>query len=456
MKKLIYIALAGAALFGSTGCRKYVEIDQVGKRTLHYTSDYQNILNNIDAVEQSYYYSTLASDEMSVYDDMYANAMSDQEKSVYRWAADLFGDTNDTDWDALYKSIFMFNQVADEVMDSDGGTDKQKRSIRAAAQVHRAYAYWVLVNTYAKQYDATTAATDPGVPMLLQPVFFVNLKRATVEQVYTQIKKDLTEAIADLPATSQFNTFPSQAAAFAVLARTCLQMGAYADAGRFADSALLRKNGLLDLNDHISDPFTLPARFNDPELIFSKSLNGVGVLALSQETIDLFDANDLRYELFTADGQEVFFRPFNGRTYFRYLRTFGTTGYVLQIGLNVPEMMLIKAESLARANNGGDAVDILNTLRQKRFRAADYVALSATTADEALDLVIEERRRELLGGGIRWFDQKRLNKEPHFAKTVTRQLLGETYTLAPNSNRYVFPIGSKYILLNPEIEQNPR
>jgi hypothetical protein len=119
-------------------------------------------------------------------------------------------------------------------------------------------------------------------------------------------------------------------------------------------------------------------------------------------------------------------------------------------------MMLIKAEALARGGEATPAVDILNTIRQKRFRPADYVAFTAASAGEALNLVLTERRRELLCRLSRWFDQRRLNKEAAFAETVTRQLNGQTYTLLPNSNRYVFPIAQKYIAQNPEIEQNPR
>ncbi len=126
------------------------------------------------------------------------------------------------------------------------------------------------------------------------------------------------------------------------------------------------------------------------------------------------------------------------------------------IGLDVPEVMLTKAECLARTGKTSEAMEVLNTLRKKRFAPADYQDLSAANADDALQIVLDERRRELMSRWIRFFDQKRLNKEARFAKTVTRVFLGETFTLEPNSNRYVFPIATNYINLNPEIVQNPR
>ncbi len=123
-------------------------------------------------------------------------------------------------------------------------------------------------------------------------------------------------------------------------------------------------------------------------------------------------------------------------------------------GPTVPEMLLIKAECLARSGDAAAATEVLNTLRIARFRAGDYEPLSVV--DDVLPTVLDERRRELFGTGIRWFDLKRLNKEDRFAKTISREFRGATYTLEPNANKYVFPIANIYISQNPEIEQNPR
>jgi hypothetical protein len=119
-------------------------------------------------------------------------------------------------------------------------------------------------------------------------------------------------------------------------------------------------------------------------------------------------------------------------------------------------MMLIKAESAARAGNISVCMELLNALRAKRFRPADLTQLTAASNADALKLVIDERRRELFGRGFRWFDMRRLNQDAAFAKTYTRTFKGVSYNLEPNSNRYVYAIANKYILLNPEIEQNPQ
>ncbi|SFD46702.1 SusD family protein [Chitinophaga sp. CF118] len=452
MTRNIYIFIACLLVSVTTGCRKYVEIDQQGIRSLHYTSDYQYILNNLTNMEPVYTYPVLASDDIEITDEGFQQRMNDKLSRAYTWAEKIFGDESDSDWDLLYKQIYICNETIDGVMTSDGGTDAQKRMILAEARVHRAYAYFNLVNVYAKQYDAATAATDPGVPMLLKPDLFAKLNRASVQSVYDQIKLDLELSVADLPELPDVPSNPSRTAAYAILAKTSLQKEEYADAGKFADSALVRQHALLDLKSYIAAPGSMPLKLKDPETILSKVLSLSSVFPLSAGLLKLYDTTDLRYKLFTANGSQFTFNSFVGRGYYRpYLNYQGSP-----VGPNVPEMMLIKAESEARTGTFPVAVTILNTLRTNRFRTVDYSDLSAANADEALKLVIDERRRELLCRGIRWFDQKRLNKEQAFAKTITRTFLGETFSLAPGANRYVFPIADKNIQLNPEIEQNPR
>ena len=97
----------------------------------------------------------------------------------------------------------------------------------------------------------------------------------------------------------------------------------------------------------------------------------------------------------------------------------------------------------------------LNMLLEKRYVAGTFVPLSATDAEDALIKVLAERRKELVFRGLRWPDLRRLNKDPRFAKTITRSLDGEIFELPPNSPRYVLPIPQKVIELS-GIKQNDR
>jgi hypothetical protein len=40
-----------------------------------------------------------------------------------------------------------------------------------------------------------------------------------------------------------------------------------------------------------------------------------------------------------------------------------------------------------------------------------YIPITAGSSDEASQLILQERRKELLFRGLRWIDIKRLNKE---------------------------------------------
>lgn len=67
---------------------------------------------------------------------------------------------------------------------------------------------------YGKQYDARTAGTDLGVPLMLEGDINKQEARATVAQVYERIFEDLNEALTllteDMP---RYAHIPGRAAA---------------------------------------------------------------------------------------------------------------------------------------------------------------------------------------------------------------------------------------------------
>ncbi|WDF57341.1 RagB/SusD family nutrient uptake outer membrane protein [Mucilaginibacter sp. KACC 22063] len=452
MKKYIYTILVLAAT--ATSCRKYVEIAQPGIRTLKYTTDYRYLLDNSQTFEGSYSTPILSGDDTEYTDPKQQNVIQTSWANAYTWSDYYVPETaGDVDWEKLYNIIYNCNAVTDGVMKSEGGSDAMKRELYAEALVHRANCYLTLVTLYSKQYNAATAATDLGVPLLLTPDLFANLKRATVATVYSQILDDLKRSVAALPALPTYNIRPSKAASYALLAKTYLNLRDFKTAGLYADSTLQLQNTLLDLKAYSDEPGTIPKRLVDPEVILSKIVNGYYAgIPISAYALNLLGTNDLRYTMFTRDGS-AFFPSFKGRANWRYMLN-GESA--IQTGPSVPEVMLTKAECLARQGDAAGAMAVVNALRKKRFLDANYTDLTAADANAALKIVVDEREREFTGRGFRWFDQRRLNLDASFAVTKTRVFKGVTYTLAPTSNRYVYPIGQKYILMNPEIQQNPR
>lgn len=454
ISKYIKISLI-LLLVAGTSCRKYVEVEQYSERTLKYTSDYQYLLNNTGTFEKDPGNLLLSADDINLdQNPNLHNLLTNELGNIYTWAADYYtADQSDADWNFLYDQIYNCNVIIAGVMGSQNGTDAEKKKVYAEAQAQRAYVYLTLMNIYAPVYNEASAAKDLGVPMLLTPDLFANLTRPSVQAVYDQIIKDLTEAIPVLPDQPSNNIHPAKAAAYATLARTYLYMQRYSEASENALHSLEYQSTLLDLAVYAANPASYPRRFLNPEVILAKQslpTSGYLSLPLSDKLLGKFTATDLRYTLYMRAGTS-FSPSYTGRGSYRH-RLF--SGDNITMGISVGEMMLTAAEGLARANDITAAMEWVNKLRQKRFKAADYVALSAATAEEATRVVLDERRRELFGMGIRWYDQRRLSKDPVFAESDSRTFKGTTYTLS--GNRYVYPICPKNIVMNPEIKQNER
>ena len=452
-------------------CDDYVDIKTEGRLYPEETENYRYLLNQTSIFDASYSLVDVASDDIEMrknYATYFENNYGTSDyyrpfKETYKWADSVYyaGDT-DNDLGVMYQGLYTANVVITEVMTSNNGTEAEKASLQAEALVHRAYIFLDLVNIFGKAYDVETSETDLGIPMFTEPTVTEEVTRASIKAVYDQIVSDLQQAInGGLPATRRGTEvgFPSLASAHALLARTYLYMGRYAEAQAEAENALSLQNSLLNMEDYIDTPDSgWPRRIENPELILSKMSissykDAPALLTLNDELLNSFEEEDLRYQLYTRPISEMTYDQVSGgRAYCEGL----LTGEKRNAGPTVPEMLLIKAEGEARAGDTDAAMTSINKLRMARFKAEDYVPLTAADAEEALLKVLEERRKELMAkGGFRWFDLKRLNKDPRFAKTITHQYIDEVYTLEPEGDRYQFPFASSLFQYAPNLEQNP-
>lgn len=446
LKFTLYIFLPLLLL---NSCRDYVEVEPVGNnRILKYTSDYRGLANNYTTMGSFGGVHLLASADVE-FPVAYQNGVSTIWGNSYTWQDIIYNPSqSDSDWNGLYLCIYYSNVIIDGVMSSQGGSDAEKKEIYAEALVHRAFAYLQLVNVYGPQFDPGSDNSAKAVPLLLKPELFSSLERSTVGQVYDQIISDLQGALAsDIQDAPQFNVLPSKRAVYALLARTYLYMGSYQLSLDNAQKSLAVQSSLIDLKTFATG-YSYPVLVQNPEVIFSKTLlltyNGA---PLSTELLNSFESNDLRYNYYTIAGTS-FVPTYTGRGY--GINTYSYTNGI-NIGVSVPEMYLISAECYARLGQTQKAVDNLNILRAKRYKTGTAYQVSAATSKDALNLALIERQKELIGRGFRWFDQRRLNLDPAFQKTYTRVFKTVTYTLAPNSDGYVFPINQNYIDLNPEL-----
>ena len=449
-----------------TGCNDYLDIKPKGEKIPTTVSDYETLLNYESVQKVSDTYPAYLTDDVFLPDVAEGtatpglNSVDQSIRNLYLFKKEVFGDAQDDGfWFASYNRIYYYNTVIDNIINADGSDEQQKLSIRAEALISRALEYLYLVNGYAKHYDVRTAESDPGVPLILdEDISKKNLVRASVKDVYAQILSDLQTALPNLPVQAKGNAFrASKAAGYGVLAKMYLYMGNYAEALKAANEVLEINNSLLDLKKYaVVKPQSsigrtnVPQDIDNPENIYIKFAPYVYGLSSkvfgSDELISLFSEDDMRLQVyFTKNFRNI---PTDKYVWAPYLRA--------NLAVSSPEIYLIAAECEAREGSVERAMSLINKLRDNRIK--NNTPLVAIDRSDALQKVLEERRRELaISGMVRYIDLKRLNKESQFAKTVSHVTGEDTFSLEPNSPLYVLPIPAKVMRFNKNsMQQNER
>jgi starch-binding outer membrane protein, SusD/RagB family len=430
-------------------------------------SDFQQMLDGLEggAISNApglFSYRSLGdylSDELTVTDNNYNTYFKGTPfvAGVVTWDKNMFSSLTSTngcrEWDNQYKIILSTN-VALEGLSKIAVTGSNRSSWNLAEGIAlfiRGQLFYNLAQFWAKPYNAATASTDPGIVLRTHSDASAASVRSTVKESYDQILNDLKDALPLLPNTSSENTQlskvrPSKAAAYGALARTYLAMGDSVNMEKYADSALQLYSTLMDYNS-----LSYFSNFNAEMVYSSVDFGGTpagqyGPWNIDTNFIKSYDADDLRKTLFFVNsayaGGYVFIGDYSGNYAFT--------------GIAVDELYLLRAEGNARLSNTADALADLNTLLVKRYKSGTFVPRTAVDAGDALAQVITERRKELVMRGCRWTDLRRLNTDSRFAVTLSRKLLGVSYTLPPNDSRYTLQIPAYIISAsNGSIAQNP-
>lgn len=418
--------------------------------------DMQNLLDRDATMSETPQLGELSADNYYL-SDAFWNSLDAEEHNAYVWAKDVFGaQENIPDWNKPYEQVLYANVVLESLpkIAVTGANEQQWQAIKGAALFIRAYAFYNLAQVFAPVYDDKTSASDLGIALRLSSGVDNASVRATVDQTYGRILQDLHDAENLLPAAidSAYRNRPSRPACMALLARVYTSMRNYVQAGAYADSCLRLYNKLIDynaINVAASYPFT---RLNDETMYQGKLSSATRVLIgklVPECVVDSmlyrsYAAGDLRRQVFytlSPAGLPNIKGSYNG-TLFAFS------------GLATDEMYLVRAECSARAGNTTAALEDLNTLLNKRYKKGSFTAITAASAGEALQKILEERRKELSFRGLRWTDIRRLNKEGT-GITLTRRAGGQTYRLTPGDAKYVLPIPPDVIALS-GMQQNLR
>ena len=442
---LLLILAAGV----NTGCKKFLETKSVQNlATPENLEQLQGLLDN-PIMTNGPLANNTSTDEYYI---GYTQYLSRPEKTrrTYVWDATL---EQDAEWTNLYSAVYYANNVLFN-LDFVSGTDQQKNHIRGQALFFRAHAFFQLLELYAKQYDPATAGSDMGIVLRLDADFNKPSVRSSVEQCYQQVIQDLQRAADLLPTTVAYKFRPNKPACLGLLARVFLQKGDYTQALSYARQSQGLYNTLINYNT-IATPYPtlpMPNLANNVEVLFyfraEVPLNADYTRGARTDSVLMttYAAQDIRRTLFFIK---------NADNSYSYRGVYTAESRVLFTGVATDEILLISAECEARLNNANAALADLNKLLVNRYTTGNFVPYQNLNATQALDLVLLERRKQLINRGLRWSDLRRLNRSNQYAITLKRVLNGVTYQLPANDLRYVFLIPVSVINLT-GMPQNPR
>lgn len=386
-----------------------------------------------------------------------------------------------------YRKIFIANTVLRYIPDVKG-SDDMKVKLEREAKFIRAYSMWNLAQTYCLPYSEANK-NEPGLILKNSTSFEESTKRATLEETYQYIEENLTAALEitnnmEIVNGNKNSVRANKAGVNGFAARYWLNRNDYEKALKYANEALSSHNSLMDYNTRMSYYQYLPSfpstwansninyRIEWNETLYMRDARfsyWYDWKTPSQKLLNLYDHQyDLRYQYHIVDNYA-----------FDYwgLTNISCPGYVffynsVPSGPSTAEMILIKAECLARQNKISEAMTEVNKLRDVRMLSSapeSVKHLNASTKAEAVRVILEERMREM-PFSQRWNDIRRLNHNedpaddvgdltrtyfPYNASTILTSETPVIYTLRKGSRRYAVPLPQSDILASGGvIEQN--
>lgn len=410
-------------------------------------------------------------------------------KAIFAWHPDMFKLSNDLGvyyniWKTYYEYILGCNAVLDYLDKVEGSID-EKNYVKGQALALRSFYYFNLVNLFGEPYNYNKKAL--GVPLKLNSNLDVNYpSRATVEEVYTQMVKDLNEAEAAfslLPNSKQFIKDGRVTMPMIQLmqARVALFMEDYDKVITYGNKVINEWGlKLLDLNSFVStpaQPYYSFTNYSNPEAIWlfgcsqdmykftteyiyklpnstsqtRRMFNASPSLLNSFETSDLRKNNYILKESTTVSNYVPAGKLPVGTTYLALSTEFGRA-------FRLSEAYVMLAEAYYMKNRPQDAVTILESLRIKRFNSNsgnEYKVPSGSETGTALyNFIKSERRREMCFEGLRWYDLRRWGMESFSREWKEEGVVVATFTMEKNDPAYTLPIPFDVIDLNPNLVQN--
>lgn len=439
MNKIKYIYLLLFISFFS--CDDYLDVEPLGKVIPKTVEDFRGFLTSAYAISKTdKTLSTYRSDELYLSNN---STGVEYYKDIFIWNdKNPLPETTRFPYASFYRTIFYTNHIIDSENTMQGSATDKKQLVGEAYAL-RALQYFELINLYAKTYNASTANTDAGVPIVTEYDSEKNYPVQTVQKVYDLILSDISEAEKRIYIQLQeagYNYRFSMLALKSFKATVYLYQQKWQEAINEAQKALSIKNSLMNLN---ADTSILPSEYNSVEAILALSV--VSSLDISTNTTissSLINAynktDDLRFKLY-----------FNKNSDGRY-NTVKNADLKYKCTFRIADLYLIIAEASAHLNEINTAKSTLLKFAKSRYTSTGLetytLKINALSQKDLTTEILEERRREFAIEGKRWNDLRRTT-QPRISKIFD----GQRYVLEKNDTRYVIPFPTDATINNPNL-----
>lgn len=384
---------------------------------------------------------------------------------------------NQYPWDFYYRQIRNANTVIKFGATASGDTTVRDKAI-GEAYAYRAFCYFQLVQIYGKRYiKGANNDADGGVPLRID-LTDAPMARSTVEEVYTQINKDLDASLALLQGkTRTHKSHFTDAVVRGLKARVALTQQNWTEAA--TQAKLARANFALMSNADYTAGFNKLANgewmwgveitadqtdfFGDFGAYMSRNFNSSTIRlapkAISKLLFDAFPATDVRTKNFDVTGLHTSLnllttfvkKPYTSQ---KFIAVSSSDGRVDVPFMRAAEMYLIEAEALARAGDETGSKAVFTLLEKNRNPS--YTTTSST-GTAYINEVLRSRRLELWGEGFRFFDLKRLNLNlDRTGSNHVATVINNVYTVPNSDLRWNWLIPITEINANKLCKQNPK
>lgn len=397
-----------------------------------------------------------------------------------RAMADWIYDASTGQTQSLYSAPYAVIAAANIVLrDVDKFTTPvnqlQANRIKGQAYAIRAMAHFDLFRYFATRYDRNST-TDLALGYSTEFIVSAEVRpvRLSNKEYYDRLFADVNQAITLLgnvdrainSATGLTRPNIDRNAAYALQARINLYAGNWADAATAATNALNGRPlattqaafaGMYNQTNRgeIIWNVQFEAGQSGPSfLVYFVTSNRnyfrpVPEIATVAGTTGLIQTNDMRYSAyFSTIGTGLSLTKYRGK------------GTAVDGNANFPairsgEMVLIRAEANARLGGANESAALadLNALRAARITGYVPEVLSGTAL---LNAIADERRRELVGEGHRFFDLKRTTRTIQRGSICGTSVSAAGDCLLPPTDRaWAIPIHENIRNANPNLVQNP-